>query len=108
MGVGRREEARAELAALAARDFVDIRLDGDWMIAITLLADCAVELGDAERAAQLYELLLPYREVNVVIGLAAVCLGSAARYLGRLAATMGRPDDAADALRAGARRQCRA
>ena len=26
------------------------------------------ELGDAERAAQLYELLAPYREVNVVIG----------------------------------------
>ena len=30
-------------------DFADIQRDGDWMIAITLLADCAVELGD-ERA----------------------------------------------------------
>jgi hypothetical protein len=32
--------------------------------------------------------------VNVVIGLAAVCLGATARYLGRLAATMGNREDA--------------
>ena len=43
---------------------------------------------------QLYELLAPYRDGNVVIGLAAACLGSAARYLGRLAATIGRADEA--------------
>ena len=63
--------------------------DGDWMTAITLLADCCADLGDAERAEHLYELLTPYRDANVVIGLAVVCLGSAARYLGRLAATIG-------------------
>jgi hypothetical protein len=34
--------------------------------------------------------------VNVVIGLAAVCLGSAASFLGKLAATMGRGDLAAE------------
>src|SRR2546423_7683285 len=61
---------------------------------MTLLADCCVELQDRERAAQVHELLLPYRNANVVIGLAAVCLGSAARYLGRLAAAMGRPGEA--------------
>ena len=92
---GRLEEARAEFSAIAENDFADIERDGDWMIAITLLADCAVELGDEQRAGQLYELLAPYREANVVIGLAAACLGSAARYLGRLAATTGRTDDAA-------------
>ena len=47
---GRVEEARAEFEALAANDFADIPRDGDWLIAITLLADCAVELGDAQRA----------------------------------------------------------
>lgn len=82
-------------------------MDGDWLIAITLLADVSVALGDASRAGMLYELLRPYRDVNVVIGLAAVCLGSAARYLGRLAATMERREEAAEhferALEAGAR-----
>jgi DNA-binding SARP family transcriptional activator/tetratricopeptide (TPR) repeat protein len=104
---GRIEEARSEFETLAAHDFADIPVDGDWLIAITLLADVSVALGDASRAGMLYELLRPYRDVNVVIGLAAVCLGSAARYLGRLAATMERREEAAEhferALEAGAR-----
>ncbi|HET9105500.1 MAG TPA: AAA family ATPase [Solirubrobacteraceae bacterium] len=86
---GRRQEAAAELEALAVRGFADIPLDGDWLITVTLLTEAIFALGDAERARRLYELLLPYRNANVVIGLAAVCLGSTARYLGRLAATMG-------------------
>ena len=96
---GRFDEARREFDSLAANDFADIPQDGDWMIAITLLADVCTELMDAERAAQLYELLLPYRDGNVVIGLGAVCLGSAARYLGRLAGTMGQRSQAVEHLR---------
>ena len=91
---GRPEEAQEQLDLLAARDFEDIPEDGDWLIAITLLAQCCADLEDQARAAKLYELLLPYHEVNVVIGLAAVCLGSAARYLGRLAAVIGANDEA--------------
>jgi DNA-binding SARP family transcriptional activator len=93
---GRAEESRREFETIAARDFRDIPEDGDWLTAITLLADCCADLGDRERAAQLHDLLIPYREVNIVIGLAAVCTGSAARYLGRLATTMGHDEDAAD------------
>jgi tetratricopeptide (TPR) repeat protein len=104
---GRIEEAREEFETLAAHDFEDIPVDGDWLIAITLLADTSVALGDAECATKLYQLLRPYRDVNVAIGLAAVCLGSAARYLGRLAATMERREEAAEhferALEANAR-----
>jgi tetratricopeptide (TPR) repeat protein len=103
---GRREEAQGELDTLAARGFRDIPEDGDWLTAATLLADCCADLGDRGHAAQLYELLMPYREVNIVIGLAAVCTGSAARYLGRLAAVVGRRDEATEhferALRANA------
>ncbi len=94
----RREEAQREVDALASQDFEDIPQDGDWLIAMTLLADCCAELRDETRAAQLYELLLPYRDVNVVIGLAAVCMGSAARYLGRLAVAMERKEEAAEHL----------
>ena len=92
----RSEEAQREVDALAAQGFEDIPQDGDWLIAMTLLADCCAELKDETRATQLYELLLPYRDVNVVIGLAAVCMGSAARYLGRLAVAMGRNQEAAE------------
>ena len=94
--IGSPEEAQAEFAALAAHDFEDVPHDGDWLTAMALLADCSVELGDPERAAQLYELLLPYGEVHVVIGLAAVCLGSAARHLGRLAEMLDRRAEAAE------------
>jgi tetratricopeptide (TPR) repeat protein len=79
---------------LAADDFEDIPEDGDWLITMTLIAECCLELQDSRRAALLYELLLPYARANVVIGLAAVCLGSAARYLGRLAALTGRREEA--------------
>jgi DNA-binding SARP family transcriptional activator len=94
--VGRPEDAGVEFETLASHQFEDIEQDGDWMIAMTLLADTCAELGDSARAAELYELLLPYRDSNVVIGLAAVCLGAAARLLGRLAATMGRLQEAAE------------
>ena len=85
-------EAREEFERLAARDFEDVPKDLDWMIAMTLLSDVCADLDDAERAALLYGKLEPYADVNVVIGLAAVCMGSAASFLGKLAATMGRGD----------------
>ncbi len=95
---GRRDLARAELEVLAAADFADIPQDGDWMTTITVLADVATDLGDRARAQLLYDMLLPYRKANVVIGLAAVCLGAASRYLGRLAMTTGRNAEAIEHL----------
>jgi DNA-binding SARP family transcriptional activator/tetratricopeptide (TPR) repeat protein len=92
---GRLDEAREEFERLAAHDFEDVPKDLDWMIAMTLLSDVCAELGDAERAALLYEKLEPYADLNVMIGLAAACLGSAAGFLGKLAATMGRGELAA-------------
>ncbi|MBV9801914.1 MAG: AAA family ATPase [Solirubrobacterales bacterium] len=86
---GRLDEAREEFDRLAAQDFEDVPKDLDWMIVMTLLSDVCADLGDAARAALLYGKLEAYANVNVVIGLAAVCLGSAASFLGKLAATMG-------------------
>jgi tetratricopeptide (TPR) repeat protein len=91
--LGRADEARQEFET-AMEHFERAPRDGDWLIAATLLADAAAELGDRDRAARMYELMLPYRHGNVVIGLAAVCLGSAARYLGRLAMVVGQSDAA--------------
>lgn len=93
---GRLDEAREEFERLAAHDFEDVPKDLDWMIAMILLSDVCADLGDAERAALLYERLEPYADLNVVIGLAAACLGSAAGFLGKLAATMGRAERAVE------------
>jgi DNA-binding SARP family transcriptional activator len=97
---GRDDDARAELAALARDGLAAIPQDGDWMLVAALTADLAASLQDAERAEQLYELVAPYADTNVVIGLGAACLGSTSRYLGRLALTMDRRSDAVDHLRA--------
>ena len=91
---GQTAEASRLLDGLADRGFAGIPQDGDWMITITLLSDVVTALGDAPRAAELYELLSPYGRQNVVIGLATACLGSSCRYLGRLAATAGREQEA--------------
>jgi hypothetical protein len=60
--------------------------------------------GDGARAAVVYDALLPYAERNASVGFAAGTFGACARYLGLLAATRGRLDDAvrhlADALAA--------
>ena len=92
---GQLDAARAELDHLAAQNFRDIPEDGDWITTVTLLSDLIAALGDARRAALLYDWLLPYEGVNAVAGFAVVCFGSTARFLGRLAATMGRERDAA-------------
>jgi tetratricopeptide (TPR) repeat protein len=91
---GRLAEAREEFERLALADFEDIPKDLDWMITMILLSDVCADLDDGDRAGLLYAKLEPYADVNVVIGLAAACLGSAASFLGKLAATMGRPDEA--------------
>jgi tetratricopeptide (TPR) repeat protein len=106
---GETESAQEQLDLLAANRFQDIPRDGDWMTTITLLSEICSELGDPDSSAVLYDVLMPFAGLNVVIGLAAVCLGSAARFLGKLALTMGQPEDAAEhfeqALAANARLQ---
>ncbi|MFL5861853.1 MAG: ATP-binding protein [Solirubrobacteraceae bacterium] len=96
---GRTEEACAQFDRLARDDFQPIPRDGDWMVVIALAADLAHALDDTERAAVLYDLLTPYADTNVVIGLGAICLGATSRYLGRLALTLGRRADAVAHLR---------
>ena len=93
---GQVEEARRELDLIAARRFDDIPQDGNWMVAITVLGELCAALGDADRAARLYRLLLPYRDANVVIGFGALCQGCAARSLGVLASCVGLREAARD------------
>ncbi len=92
--LGRTEEARAEFELLAQHDFADLPRDALWMACMTYLVDVCTFLGDRARAATLYQLLLPYAGHTAVVGTAAACYGAVSRYLGALATTLGRWDEA--------------
>lgn len=93
--LGWQDEARAVLAQLAVDDFCTIARDAFWVSTLAYLSEVCAALHDTARAAVLYPLLLPYRDRTVVVGLATVCYGAAAYYLGLLAATLARWDEAA-------------
>jgi DNA-binding CsgD family transcriptional regulator len=93
--LGREREARAAFEHLAAHGFTDLPQDSLWLTCMAYLAEVCTFLGDAHRAATLYRLLLPYNGQTIVVGAANVCYGAASRYLGMLAATMERWEEAA-------------
>ncbi|MBV8356540.1 MAG: hypothetical protein JO189_01185, partial [Deltaproteobacteria bacterium] len=92
--LGRTAEARAQFDQVAASNFADIPQDANWLPCMTYLADVCNFLGDRARAALLYERLLPYKKVAVLMATGSACYGSASRYLGALATTMARWDEA--------------
>ena len=93
--LGRLDEARSQFDVLAADDFVSVPRDLAWSGGLTLLSDTCAAIGDAARAQTLLDLLLPYRGQLIVAATGVACPGAADRYLAKLAATVGRDDDAA-------------
>jgi len=91
--LGREAEARLEFEQLAAASFSELPRDPQWFIAVALLCQVCTYLGDAQRADILYTMLSPYSSRNVLAP-PALCVGSVARYLGLLAATMRRYKEA--------------
>jgi tetratricopeptide (TPR) repeat protein len=85
-----RSAAAAGFERLAADGFRSIPRDSLWHASLCYLADVCDYLQDAERAETLYDMLLPYAGLTVVLGNATVCLGATSRFLGQLAATMAR------------------
>src|SRR5262249_48628816 len=92
--LGLEQETRTELEHLAAHDFADIPRDARWVACLVYLSEVCAFLGDACRAAVLYQCLLPHDGYTLVVGPTAVCYGAAAYYLGLLAATMCRWEEA--------------
>jgi DNA-binding SARP family transcriptional activator/tetratricopeptide (TPR) repeat protein len=82
--------ARDAFEALLDPDAAEVPRDGDWLASTALLAELAIELGDAERAEILYERLEPCAGSVIVFGVGVICWGSTARWLGRLALLTGR------------------
>ena len=86
--LGMEAEARLELAKLAAEGIDGFR-ESLWLGTLVYLTDASAALGDEAMAALLYPELEPFAGENVMIGHLVACYGSADRYLGMLAATLG-------------------
>ncbi len=87
------DQARAILDVLGSQGFTPLSADIEWFFGHSLLAEVCGRVGHAGWARELYEILAPYASYNV-INPPELALGSASRYLGILAATMERYDDA--------------
>jgi hypothetical protein len=93
--IGRAADARRELEILAANDFGDIPHDHNWLITLAFLSQVAAVIEDRERAALIYDRMLPYADRNVIVAPGIACTGSAAHNLGVLAALLDHADVAA-------------
>ncbi|MGH3775153.1 MAG: ATP-binding protein [Pseudonocardiaceae bacterium] len=91
--LNRSDEARVVFQKLIADDFASRPYNVNWLTGMALSAEVCAELGDVHGATVLSRLLTPYADQFVTSGPVS-CYGSVARYLGRLAATMGRFDEA--------------
>jgi eukaryotic-like serine/threonine-protein kinase len=88
------ELARRGLDRFAADDFGALPKDVNWCAAMSLLGEAIALIGAEEYADSVYEQLLPYEGLVVVVARAAACNGPVDRVLGLLAQAMGRLDDA--------------
>ncbi len=91
--LGMESEARRELAQVA-REGIEAYRASLWLATLTYLTDASSAVGDEALAAILYPELEPFAGNNVMIGHLVSCYGSADRYLGMLAATLGDRDRA--------------
>jgi tetratricopeptide (TPR) repeat protein len=94
--IGELGKAGAEFDQLSVDQFGAIPRDSLWQTSLTYLAETCCAINAVTNAEVLYELLLPYRDLAVVVGNASVCLGASARYLGQLASVLSRWDEAED------------
>jgi DNA-binding SARP family transcriptional activator len=91
--LGRHEQAGHLLHQLAARNYAQLPVNNDWLLAAALLAELLALTADSERAKGLYRRLIPYDGLNV--DTEEVSTGAVSRYLGLLAATARRYNQAA-------------
>ena len=86
-------ESREHFALLEKDNFSMLPFDETWLVSMGLLAEAAWSLGHATGAIQLYPRLLPYAD-RVAVSTPEISTGSVSRYLGLLAATTKRWDEA--------------
>ena len=88
---GRPEDARPALEQQVASDFADVPYDQSWLSQLNMWSAVAATLGHDDAAAALYQRLAPWHDHVVVMGNGG---GVVSHYLGLLATTLGRHEDA--------------
>jgi DNA-binding CsgD family transcriptional regulator/tetratricopeptide (TPR) repeat protein len=91
--VGRYADARRELERLSPIEHA-MPWDGQWLPGIASIAWACAAVGDEERAKIAYDMLLPYADRTVICAIFAVSFGPVSHYLGLLARTLGRHEQA--------------
>jgi ATP/maltotriose-dependent transcriptional regulator MalT len=93
---GRTDEARFVLSEEAADDFSAVIGEVPWLTTLCLFAQLAAGLGELVHARALAERLAPFARQCPTLAHGGVILGSTSHYLGLLATTLGRYDEAQD------------
>jgi tetratricopeptide (TPR) repeat protein len=93
LDAGREVEARQVFDPMARDGFAILYPDNEWLFGMALASEACYGLGDRRVASTLYALMSPFAGRHAV-GLAEGSLGSLDRYLGLLAFTEGRFDEA--------------
>lgn len=91
---GREPQARKLFAKLAKDDFGLFQPDNEWLLGMSLASEACSLLHDEDAARVLYDQLRPFAGRHA-IGHLEGSVGAVDRYLGLLAVTLGRLDDAA-------------
>jgi hypothetical protein len=92
--------AASSLAALRGAGLAGLPRSSSWLVTLNGVIEAAALLGDADTAAQAYDLLRPHAGLPLVGSLGVTCFGSAQQALGVAALTAGEPGRAAGHLRA--------
>ncbi len=87
-------EAAAELAVLTADRLAAVPRDALWLGSLSYLADTCCAVGDDAAAATVYAELVEWRGLVVQVGQFLAAHGAVDRYLGALAALLGREREA--------------
>jgi class 3 adenylate cyclase/DNA-binding CsgD family transcriptional regulator/tetratricopeptide (TPR) repeat protein len=92
--LGELDAAAADLRHLVGDGLAAVPRDSLWWGTLSYLADTCAAVGDREAAVALHAEFLPCRGLVVQVGSFLAAYGAADRYLGMLAALLGRRDDA--------------
>lgn len=91
--LGRGDDARRELAALAANRFAALQRGDEWLFGMCLLGEAAAELAMSAEVKATRELLEPYRG-RVSLSPPDSCMGAVDRVLGLLDGALGNDAEA--------------
>ena len=94
--IGRLEDGRRHFNALVGAGLESFPRDNNWLWAMCHLAEVGIRLGDRPAVERLFELLRPYSSLAATAAWEVIA-GPVGRIVGKLAATLGRFDEAEDA-----------